>query len=121
GIAAFDDKRYTDALASLGEATKIDKDFRLAATTLEDYVRLVAKLREKADAVDTASNAESERRLLMEQSKQSQKWAAPIEALWKIASTSGGGAQQDRIAATLLLSLGYRNEFRLQFPRGDRF
>lgn len=122
GIAAFDDKRYDDALASLGEATKIDKDFRLAATTLEEYVRLIAELRSKADAVDVASNTENERRMQIEQSKQSQKWAAPIEALWKIAAVTGGGqAQQDRIAATFLLSLGFRNEFRLQFPRGDRF
>jgi hypothetical protein len=106
----------------LGEATKIDKDFRLAATTLEEYVQLIGKLRERADAADTVSTAEHERRLLTEQSKQSQKWAAPIEALWKIAAVTGGGqAQRDRLAATVLLSLGYRNEFRLQFPRGDRF
>jgi TolB-like protein len=122
GIAAFDDKRYSDALASLGEATRIDKDFRLAATTLEEYARLIGQLRDKADAVDTARDTEHERELLMEQSKQSQKWAAPIEGLWKLAAPAGGGqAQHDRIAATLLLSLGYRNEFRLQFPRGDRF
>lgn len=122
GVAAFDDKRYSEALTLLGEATKLDKDFRLAATTLEEYVQLIGKLREKADAVDTASNVEHERRLLTEQSKQSQKWAAPIEALWKIAAVTGGGqAQRDRIAATVLLSLGYRSEFRLQFPRGDRF
>jgi TolB-like protein len=122
GIAAFDDKRYSDALASLGAATKLDKDFRLAATTLEEYARLIGQLRDKADAVDSASNAERERELLMEQSKQSQKWAAPIEALWKLAGLTGGGqAQHDRLAATLLLALGYRAEFRLQFPRGDRF
>src|SRR5215510_2698558 len=121
GVAAFDDKRYNDALTLLGEATKLDKDFKLAATTLEEYVQLIGKLREKADAVDTASNAEHERRLLTEQSKQSQKWAAPIEALWKIAAVTGGQAQHDRIAATALLALGYRSEFRLQFPRGDRF
>ncbi|HSS00974.1 MAG TPA: CsgG/HfaB family protein [Kofleriaceae bacterium] len=122
GVAAFDDKRYSDALTLLGEATKLDKDFRLAATTLEEYVQLIGKLREKADVVDTVATAEHERRLMSEQSKQSQKWAAPIEALWKIAAASGGGqAQHDRLAATALLSLGYRNEFRLQFPRGDRF
>jgi TolB-like protein len=122
GLAAFDDKRYSDALTSLGEATRLDKDFRLAATTLEEYARLIGQLRQTADAVDTAASAEHERRLLSEQSKQSEKWAAPIEALWSIAARTGGGqAQQDRLAATLLLSLGYRNEFRLQFPRGDRF
>jgi len=121
GVAAFDDKRYSEALTLLGEATKLDKDFKLAATTLEEYVQLIGKLRDKADAVDTASNAENERRLMTEQSKQSQKWAAPIEALWKIAAVTGGQAQHDRIAATALLSLGYRSEFRLQFPRGDRF
>lgn len=122
GVAAFDDKRYSDALTLLGEATRLDKDFRLAATTLEEYVQLIGKLRERADAVDTVSSVDHEKRLLTEQSKQSQKWAAPIEALWKIAAVTGGGqAQRDRIAATVLLSLGYRNEFRLQFPRGDRF
>jgi TolB-like protein len=122
GIAAFDDKRYDAALASLGEATKLDKDFKLAASTLEEYTRLIGQLRDKADAVDSASNAEHEKQLLMEQSKQSQKWAGPIEALWKLAARTGGGdAQHDRIAATFLLSLGYRNEFRLLFPRGDRF
>jgi TolB-like protein len=122
GVAAFDDKRYSDALTLLGEATKLDKDFRLAASTLEEYVQLIGKLRERADAVDTVSSAEHERRLMTEQSKQNQKWAAPIEALWKIAAGTGSGqAQQDRLAATVLLALGYRNEFRLQFPRGDRF
>ena len=122
GIAAFDDKRYSDALASLGAATKLDKDFRLAATTLEEYARLIGQLRDKADAVDSASNAEHERELLMEQSKQSQKWAAPIVALWKLAGlTAGGQGQHDRLAATLLLAVGYRGQFRLQFPRGDRF
>jgi hypothetical protein len=58
----------------------------------------------------------------LEQSEKSQQWAKPIEALWKIAAVTGGGqAQRDRIAATFLLSLGYRDEFRLLSPRGDRF
>src|ERR1051325_8048970 len=47
GVAAFDDKRYSDALAQLGEATRLDKDFRLAATTLDEYARLIGQLRDK--------------------------------------------------------------------------
>ena len=122
GLAAFDDKRYQDAVTSLSDATRRDKDFQLAARTLEDYQRIIADLRQKAQALDSAADGEAERRARAEQAKQSAKWGPTIEQLWKLAGTPGGGqAQADRIAATLLLAKGYRYRFQLRWPRGDQF
>ena len=122
GLAAFDDRRYQDAIAALTDATQRDKDFQLAARTLDDYQRIVADLKQKAQALDTAADTQADREAREKQAKQSAKWASTIEQLWKLASAQGGGqAQADRIAALLLLSKGYRHHFDLRWPRGDQF
>jgi len=122
GLAAFDDKRYQDAITAMADATQRDKDFQLAARTLDDYQRIVADLKQKAQALDTAADSQAEREAREKQAKQSAKWAPAIEQLWKLASAPGGGqAQQDRIAAILLLAKGYRHQFDLRWPRGDQF
>jgi len=122
GLAAFDDKRYQDAVTALSDATRRDKDFQLAARTLEDYQRIIAELRQKAQALDSAADDEAERKARAEQAQKSAKWGPTIEQLWKLASATGGGqAQADRIAATLLLANGYRYRFQLRWPRGDQF
>ena len=122
GLAAFDDRRYQDAIAAMTDATQRDKDFQLAARTLEDYQRIIAELKQKAQALDTAAETQADREARDKQAKQSAKWAASIEQLWKLASAPGGGqVQADRIAAILLLSKGYRSRFDLRWPRGDQF
>lgn len=122
GLAAFDDKRYQDAIAAMTDATQRDKDFQLAARTLEDYQRIIADIKDKAQVLDTAADTAADREARDKQAKQSAKWASAIEQLWKLASAQGGGqAQADRIAAILLLSKGYRHRFDLRWPRGDQF
>jgi len=81
GLAAFDDKKYDDALKSLKEATELDKEFKLAALTLDEYERLAAKLRARADDVERG-NLDALRK---EKSKAIQERLDVITRLWPIA------------------------------------
>ena len=122
GIAAFDERRYDDALTALGAAARKDTEFRLAARTLEDYRRLVTEIRAKAAALDSAADTRAEMKVRAEEARRSTRWGPIIEQLWTMAAAPGEGqAQQDRIAATLLLREGYRRYFELRSPHADRF
>jgi TolB-like protein len=62
GMAAFDDKRYDEAIAALKEATRLDGEFKLAAATLEQYQKVVEKLRRKVSDIEvTESRQDAER------------------------------------------------------------
>jgi TolB-like protein len=120
GLAAFDEKRYQDALAALGDASRRDKDFALAARTLDEYEKLIGDLRRRAETMTQTAEAETDARVHRQQAANSAKWGATIDALWRIAGQSGGGQTQlDRLAATFLLAKGYESRF--EFHWGDRF
>ena len=122
GLAAFDDNRYQDAIAALGDATRRDKDFVLAARTLDEYEKLISELRGRAENMTQKAEAEADARAHREQATRSAEWGPTIDALWKIASKEGEGQTQlDRIAATFLLAAGYEADFQLRFPLGDFF
>lgn len=122
GVAAFDDLRYKDAIQAMQEASRLDKDFQLAAVTLAEYERLVAGLRTQADATEAEKEVQRMARAQQRAQEHHAKWADQIQQLWQIAARSGGGqAQRDRIAALYLLAGGYASHFQLQWHGGDHF
>jgi TolB-like protein len=112
GLAAFDDKKYDDALKSLKEATELDKEFKLAALTLDEYERIASKLRARADDVQRG-NLEALRR---EKSKAIQERLDVIGRLWQIAEGKAtvAGAKADpkvqRLFATCRLQSLYQHK-----------
>jgi len=103
GLAAFDDKKYDESLKALREAAELDKDFKLAALTLDDYERLAAKLRARADTVEQG-NLEALRR---EKSVAVKERMDVIGRLWTIAEGKGKAGPADariqRLIATCRL------------------
>src|SRR5262249_32700320 len=113
GIQAFDDGRLEEAVKALNEATAIDKDFKLASLTLEQYERLAAQVRAKANA---ARRGEDEVKRL-EKNKAIAAEVAVLKKLWPILDLKGNtaDAKLKRVAAACVLAnaygskLGFRN------------
>lgn len=108
GIQAFDDGRVDAALKALGEAAAIDKDFKLATLTLEEYAQLAAKVRAKAEA---AGQVEDEVARL-EKNRAIASGVAVLKKLWPILDRKGNAAdiKLRRVAAACALSDAYRSE-----------
>jgi len=113
GIQAFDDGRLDAALKALNEATALDKDFKLASLTLEEYERLAAQVRAKAAAAGKVED-EVER---LEKNKAIAAEVAVMRKLWPILDQKGNSPdiKLKRVAAACVLSnlyrakLGFRN------------
>jgi len=116
GIQAFDDGRLDEAMKALNEATVLDKDFKLASLTLEQYERLAAEVRAKASA---AGHVEDEVRRL-EKNKAIAAEVAVLRKLWPIVDLKGNGADAKlkRVAAACVLANHYRSQlgFRSRGP-----
>jgi TolB-like protein len=108
GLQAFDDGRLEDAMKSLSEATAIDKDFKLATLTLEEYERLAAQVRAKAEA---AGHVEDEVARL-EKHKAIAGAVGAMKQLWPLVDrkASSPDAKLLRVAATCVLANLYRND-----------
>lgn len=113
GIQAFDDGRLEEAMKALNEATALDKDFKLASLTLEEYERLAAQVRAKASA---AGRVEDEVKRL-EKNKAIAAEVAVLKKLWPVLDLKGGtpDVKLKRVAAACVLAnhygtkLGFRN------------
>jgi TolB-like protein len=108
GVASFDDKKYEDALAALRDAGTRDPGFKLASVTLAEYERVIADIRNKADAIET-SRAQVEK---LEQDRSIADEAAMVKKLGEIANRPGQAAQVDRLAALHILALIYTGDSR---------
>ncbi len=108
GIQAFDDGRVEAAIKALNEATAIDKDFKLASLTLEEYERLAAKVRTKAEAAGRVEDEVSR----LERNKAIASGVAVLKKLWPILDTKGNAPDTKlrRVAAACALSDAYRSE-----------
>jgi TolB-like protein len=108
GIQAFDDGRVEAALKALGEATAIDKDFQLATLTLEEYERLAAQVRAKAEAAGKVEDEVSR----LEKNRAIASGVAVLKKLWPILDQKGNAADTKlrRVAAACALSDAYRSE-----------
>jgi TolB-like protein len=108
GIEAFDDGRLEEATRALNEATAIDKDFKLASLTLEEYERLAAQVRAKASA---AGRVEGELRRL-EKNKAIAAEVAVLRKLWPLVDLKGPSPEVKlkRVAAACVLVNHYRSE-----------
>lgn len=116
GIQAFDDGHLEEAMKNLNEATAIDKDFKLATLTLEEYERLASQVRAKADA---AGKVEDELARL-EKNKAIAAEVGVLKKLWPLVDTKGTSPDTKlrRVAAACVLSIHYRAElgFRSRGP-----
>ena len=108
GIQAFDDGRLEAAVQLLNAATAIDKDFKLATLTLEEYERLAAQVRAKAEAAGKVEDEVSR----LEKNKAIASGVAVLKKLWPILDTKGNAHETKlrRVAAACALSDAYRSE-----------
>jgi len=108
GLQAFDDGRLEEAMQRLNEATAIDKDFKLASLTLEEYERLASQVRAKAEA---AGHVEDEVARL-EKNKAIAAEVGVLRKLWPLVDGKGQSpdARLQRVAAACVLSVHYRAE-----------
>jgi TolB-like protein len=108
GIQAFDDGRVEAAIQALGEATTIDKDFKLATLTLEEYERIAAQVRAKAEAVGKVEDEVAR----LEKNRAIASGVAVLKKLWPILDRKGNAADTKlrRVAAACALSDAYRSE-----------
>jgi TolB-like protein len=109
GIKAFDDGRLDAAMKALGEATALDKDFKLAALTLEEYERLAEQVRAKAVAAGRVED-EVER---LEKNKALAAEVRVVKQLWPILEQKGSSPdlKVKRVAAACVLANAYRDRF----------
>jgi len=109
GIQAFDDGKLELAMKSLNEATAIDKDFKLASLTLEEYERLAAQVRQKAAA---AGRVEDEVRRLEKNQALATELAA-VKKLWALldGKSTAPEARMQRAWAACVLAGAYRSAF----------
>ena len=109
GIKAFDDGRLDEAMKHLNEATAIDKDFKLASLTLEEYERLSAQVRAKAEA---AGHVEDEVARL-EKNQAIAGEVSVVRKLWPVVDSKGTSADAKllRVAAACALANAYRDAF----------
>jgi TolB-like protein len=112
GIQAFDDGKVELALKALNEATAIDKDFKLASLTLEEYERLAAQVRAKAAA---AGRVEDEVKRLEKNQALAAELAA-VKKLWAVLDNKSTSvdAKLQRAYATCVLAWAYRASFGFQ-------
>ena len=103
GVAAFDDKKYDQAVAALKEAESRDKDFKLAHVTLSEYEEIITKLRSQATDILTAEDQLE--RLKKQKARSLQSEIA--QRLLAIAAKKGPAAQAERLTALHTLILGY--------------
>jgi TolB-like protein len=108
GLKAYDDGQLDEALKHLSEATAIDKDFKLASLTLEEYERLASQVRAKAEA---AGHVEDEVARL-EKNKEIAAAVGVLRKLWPLVDGKGSSpdAKLQRVAAACVLSVHYRAE-----------
>jgi len=102
GLRLYDAKQVEPALAALRQATARDKDFRLAALTLDEYQRILVQLRTQADDLLTAQGN-------LERAKKSEaaaKEAGLVERLQKLAESKD---REDRLTALHSLAVLFGN------------
>ncbi|MDP2786041.1 MAG: CsgG/HfaB family protein, partial [Sulfurimicrobium sp.] len=102
GLRLYDAKQVEPALAALRQATARDKDFRLAALTLDEYQRILVQLRTQADDLLLAQGN-------LEQAKMSEaaaKEAGLVERLQKLAQSKD---RDDRLTALHSLAVMFGN------------
>jgi len=109
GIKAFDDGRLDAAMKAMSEATALDKDFKLAALTLEEYERLAEQVRAKAVAAGRVED-EVER---LEKNKALAAEVKVVKQLWPILEQKGSSPdlKVKRVAAACVLANAYRDRF----------
>lgn len=105
GVALFDEQKYEEAIAALRAAQTRDADFRLATVTLAEYQQILAKVRGRADELQTT---EAQLQSLAVQ-KGARDETDAIRKLYAIADRKSGRDPIDRLAALYLLAVAYGN------------
>ena len=99
GLVLFDEQHYERAFEALKEASQKDEEFKLARATLEQYERLSAEMRAKAQLIDAQTAADSAR-VRQEELSTNQQIQQQLLAIADRASAP----KRERAAALVLLS-----------------
>lgn len=105
GLQLYDEKKYDLAIAALREAETRDKDFKLAALTLDEYQRIISKLQTRADDILQAQR-DLER---AKADKSAQAEAGLVEKLYAIAAKAGDKLREERVTALHALAVALGN------------
>ncbi|HJV91278.1 MAG TPA: CsgG/HfaB family protein [Holophagaceae bacterium] len=101
GLRLHDAKQVEGALAALREALTKDRDFKLAALTLDEYQRIVTTLRTQAEDLQAAQAA-------LARAKHDQAAAAEAELVTRLQKLAQSRDRDDRLTAlhSLAIALG---------------
>ncbi len=101
GLRLHDAKQVEGALAALREALAKDRDFKLAALTLDEYQRIVTTLRTQAEDLQAAQAA-------LERAKHDQAAAAEAALVARLQKLAQSADRDDRLTAlhSLAIALG---------------
>jgi TolB-like protein len=101
GLRLYDAKQVEGALSALREAMAKDRDFKLAALTLDEYQRIVTTLRTQAEDLQAAQAA-------LERAKHDQAAAAEAELVTRLQKLAQSPDRDDRLTAlhSLAIALG---------------
>ncbi len=101
GLRLHDAKQVEGALAALREALAKDRDFKLAALTLDEYQRIVTTLRSQAEDLQAAQAA-------LERAKHDQAAAAEAALVTRLQKLAQSPDRDDRLTSlhSLAIALG---------------
>ena len=97
-----DAQQVEPALAALREALAKDRDFKLAALTLDEYQRILTTLRTQADQLQVAQ-------ALAERAKGDQAAAAEAALVGRLEQLASGADRDDRLTALHSLAIAFGN------------
>jgi TolB-like protein len=100
GLRLHDAKQYDEAITALKEATKQDKDFKLAALTLDEYQRVILTIQNRAENILLAQKD-------LERAKMNKEAAAELALLEKLNAIAADSTQsrERRMTANYTLAL----------------
>lgn len=105
GIALFDEKKYSEALAALKDANARDKDFKLAAMTLSEYERVIGELRTEATNLEAKQKEMAAIAKALERDKSANAEAQSIAKMFEWARRKDPGSRKARLAAMFVLAM----------------
>ncbi|HJW34788.1 MAG TPA: CsgG/HfaB family protein [Holophagaceae bacterium] len=102
GLRLYDAKQVEPALAALREAMAKDRDFKLAALTLDEYQRILTTLRTQADDLLVAQAS-------LERAKRDQAAAAEAALVERLETLARSTDREDRLTALHSLAVAFGN------------
>lgn len=109
GIALFDEKKYSDAIAALKDASAKDKDFKLATLTLGEYERLISEMRTEATSLEKTQKEMDRLAKLLESEKEAKAEQDSVQKLYAISKNKDPARRRERLAAMFILAMEHND------------